>query len=106
MHEAGGPQASVPVPGFSRRYESYPRLRYRNHRVSFDWSSVSGKSKTPPIIGSDEIRSGSLMGLNMLFEVVHNRLPAGALLFDGMRRLSVKRFSHRDSILANDELDN
>ena len=46
------------------------------------------------------------MGLNVLFEVVQNRLPATALLLDGMRRLSVKRFPHRDTILASNELDN
>jgi hypothetical protein len=42
----------------------------------------------------------------MLFEVAQNRLPAAALLLDGMCRLSVKRFPHRDAILVSDELDN
>jgi hypothetical protein len=57
------------------------------------------------IVASDEIRSGSLMGLNMLFKVAQNCLPAAALLLNGMCRLSVKRFPHRDAIFAGDELD-
>src|SRR5882757_2779650 len=37
------------------RMISHLRCRTTYHCVSFDWSSISRKLKTPPIVGSDEI---------------------------------------------------
>jgi len=54
---------------------------------------------------TDEVRSGSSIRLNVLFEVVQNGLPALTLLLDGVRRLRVKGFAYRDAILPSYKLD-
>jgi hypothetical protein len=57
----------------------------------------------PPSPFFSAVRRIDAIGLP--FEVVQDRLPADALLFDRVRRLCVKGFAYRDTIVARDELD-
>src|SRR6266853_3834188 len=82
-------------------------LLARNSRVCLPRTTggVSGKPKTPLVSDTDEVRSGSSIRLNVLFEVAQNGLPALTLLLDGVRRLRVKCFAYRDAILPSYKLD-
>src|SRR5262249_7387914 len=46
----------------------------------------------------DPVRSGPPLRRNVAREVVENGLPAGALLLDGMRRLTIEGYAHPDAI--------
>src|SRR5271166_3156494 len=73
----------------------------------FTWAAagVSGATEMPVASNPGETRSGRSSCLDVLFEVVQNRLPAAALLLDGVRSLRVESLPHRDAICTRKELD-